>query len=261
MKLKIYQADAFADKLFSGNPAAVCPLDKWLEDTILQKIAMENNLSETAFFVKEGDGFQIRWFTPKAEVDLCGHATLATAFILFGLLNYKKEKVSFQSRSGLLTVTKNDNWLTLNFPADTVEQIAITDELLQCFDKKPVEGYRGRDDFMLVFSSREEIEKIKPDFKKIAQFDKRGIIITARGSDTDFVSRYFAPAFGIDEDPATGSAHTTLTPYWSKKLGKKELNARQLSERGAFLKCRLLNNRVEISGQAVLYMTGEILIQ
>lgn len=258
MKQKIYQIDAFADKVFSGNPAAVCPLDKWLSDDIMQKIAVENNLSETAFFVKTEKGFQIRWFTPKVEVPLCGHATLAAAYVLFELLNYDKNLIHFQSKSGELTVSKNDNWLTLNFPTDKIERIEISDELLKCFDKKPNEIYIGREDFMFVFSEQKDIENIQPDFTRIAQFENRGIIITARGNDTDFVSRYFAPYFGINEDPATGSTHTTLTTYWATQLNKTELTARQLSERGAYFKCKYLNERVEICGQAKLYLIGEI---
>jgi PhzF family phenazine biosynthesis protein len=260
MQLKIYQVDAFADKVFGGNPAAICPLEKWLPDDVMQKIAMENNLAETAFYIPEGHGFHIRWFTPKAEVNLCGHATLATAFVLFELLNYQGNAVSFQSRSGELKVTKNKNMLTLNFPTDKIQKEEINESMLKCFDKKPVEVYSGRDDFMFIYNSQYEIENIKPDFNSIAAFKKRGIIITAKGNDCDFVSRYFAPAFGINEDPVTGSAHTTLTPYWTKKLGKTDLTAVQLSERKGHLKCKFLDDRVEISGEAKLYMTGEIFV-
>lgn len=261
MKLKIYQVDAFTDKIFSGNPAAVCPLDKWLSDDFLQKIAMENNLAETAFFIQLENVFHIRWFTPKAEVDLCGHATLATALVLFELLNYDGNIISFQSRSGILTVQKNNEWYNLNFPIDKIEKIEITHQLAECFDKNPIEAYQGLADYMLVFTNQNEIENANPDLNKIAQFKKRGIIITAKGNDVDFVSRYFAPAYGINEDPVSGSAHTTLTPYWAKKLNKNEFNAIQLSERRGFLKCRYLNGRVEISGQGKLYLTGEIFVE
>ena len=257
MKISIYIVDAFASKRFTGNPAAVCPLDNWLNDSILQNIAAENNLAETAFFIKTDNGFHIRWFTPKAEVDLCGHATLATAYTLFELLNYKQDVISFQSRSGILTVKKQNDWLTLNFPVDKIEKTG-TDPFHLCFDKEPIEAYQGLADFMLVFSDQQSIETMKPNLEQIAKFEKRGIIITAKGNDTDFVSRYFAPAYGINEDPVTGSAHTTLTPYWSNKLGKIILTAKQLSQRGGFLKCSLLNDRVEISGQAALYLKGEI---
>ena len=258
MKLKIYQVDAFTDKVFGGNPAAICPLEKWLPDNVMQRIAMENNLAETAFYIPEGNGFHIRWFTPKAEVNLCGHATLATAYVLFDVLNYQSNSVSFESRSGLLTVTKNKNMLTLNFPTDNIQPVEVNDALLKCFDLKPVEIYSGRDDFMFIYNSQSEVENIKPDFNAIAGFKKRGIIITAKGNDFDLVSRYFAPAFGIKEDPVTGSAHTTLTPYWTKKLGKTELTAMQLSERKGFLQCKYLDDRVEISGEAKLYLVGEI---
>jgi PhzF family phenazine biosynthesis protein len=261
MKISIFQVDAFADKVFSGNPAAVCPLDSWLEDKILQHIAAENNLAETAFFVKTGEDFHIRWFTPKAEVDLCGHATLAAAFVLLECLGYEKDSISFQSRSGLLTVSKNNSWLTLNFPADRTTQIDISPMLSSCFDKIPIEAWKGLTDFMLVFESQEDIESIQPDLQEIASLKARGIIVTAAGNDCDFVSRFFAPAVGINEDPVTGSAHTTLTPYWSRRLNKTALTARQLSERGGYLKCELLQDgRVEISGQAALYMKGEIFI-
>ena len=260
MPQKIYQVDAFTDKVFSGNPAAVCPLTEWLSDVLLQNIAMENNLAETAFYVATDTGFHIRWFTPKAEVNLCGHATLATAFVLFNVLGYEQQMIRFQSRSGELTVTKKGDWFTLNFPTDTIEQIPITDVFLSCFDKKPEKIFRGKDDYLFIYGSQFDIETIQPDFAQIARFDKRGIIITAAGTTTDFVSRYFAPAFGINEDPVTGSAHTTLTPYWTQQLNKTELSALQLSERTGYLKCTYLNTRTEISDQAKLYLTGEIYI-
>ena len=258
MKIPLYQVDAFADRVFSGNPAAVCPLESWPGDATLQSIAAENNLSETAFFVRTGDGFHIRWFTPKSEVDLCGHATLATAYVIFNILHYQAGPLSFQSRSGILTVTKKDDWIALNFPADRIERIEISKEYASCFDKSPVEGYRGRSDLMFVFSHRQEVEDVGPDFSRIARLRERGVIVTARGTDTDFVSRFFAPAESINEDPVTGSAHTTLTPYWSGRLGKTELTARQLSERGGYLKCALLGDRVEISGRAAFFLSGEI---
>lgn len=259
-KLEFFQVDAFADRVFKGNPAAVCPLDTWLEDSTLQNIAAENNLAETAFFVPENDGFHIRWFTPKIEVDLCGHATLASAHVLFELLGFKKDVLSFQSRSGVLSVTKNKEWYTLNFPADRVTKIEFNQVLKACFDIKPIEAYRGSTDLMLVFEDQHDIEAIKPDFGKITECRARGIIITSKGNTTDFVSRFFAPAVGINEDPVTGSAHTTLTPYWSARLGKQDLTAMQLSTRGGFLKCTLLKERVLISGQAVLFLRGEISI-
>ena len=258
--MKIYQVDAFTDTVFSGNPAAVCPLDTWLDDKTLQNIAAENNLAETAFFVKTNEGFHIRWFTPKAEVDLCGHATLATAYVLFQEMGYSDNTLSFDSRSRILTVTKNQEWLTLNFPVDQFHPIELTSELISCFDSTPTEAYKGLTDYMLVFPHIQDIQTINPDLSKIALLDARGVIVTAKGTDTDFVSRFFAPAVGVNEDPVTGSAHTTLAPYWSAQLRKTELTARQISERGGYLRCKLINDRVEISGQAALYLTGEISI-
>ena len=258
-KVEIFQVDAFTDRVFSGNPAAVCPLDTWLDDSSLQKIAAENNLAETAFFVRSDDVYRIRWFTPKSEVDLCGHATLASACVLFEHLGFREEVLSFQSRSGVLTVTKNKEWYTLNFPADKIDEIELSATLKSCFDKKPVAAFRGSTDIMLVFSDQNEIQAIKPNLGKIAEYRARGVIVTARGIETDFVSRFFAPAVGIDEDPVTGSAHTTLTPYWAKQIGKSDLTAMQISPRGGFLKCSLVKDRVLISGQAVLFLRGEIM--
>ena len=258
MRIKIYQVDAFTNQLFGGNPAAVCPLENWLEDKLMQNIAAENNLAETAFFIKKGNGFHIRWFTPKAEVDLCGHATLAAAWILFNKLNFTGKTISFDSRSGILTVEKNNDWLTLNFPLDKIKPVPLTSELNSCFSGKATESFLGQADYLLVFSSQKEIENAIPNLTRIATFKSRGIIITAKGDKEDFVSRYFAPSFGIDEDPVTGSAHTTLVAYWSEKLNKNEFTAKQISERGGFLKLKRLNDRVEISGQAVSYLEGEI---
>nr|WP_294936664.1 PhzF family phenazine biosynthesis protein [uncultured Flavobacterium sp.] len=261
MKIKLFQVDAFAGELFSGNPAAVCPLENWLPETLMQNIAAENNLSETAFFIKEKEGFHIRWFTPTAEVDLCGHATLATAHVLFNHLNYPEDSVTFQSRSGFLSVRKEKEYLTLDFPTDTYKQIAIPSFLNEAFNIKPIEAYKGVLDYMLVFKNQQEIEAIIPDLNLIAQAESRGAIITAPGYNSDFVSRYFAPQFGIPEDPVTGSAHTILTPYWSKKLGKKELSAIQLSKRKGHLTCTYLNERVDITGQAKTYLIGEIEVE
>lgn len=260
MKLQLFQVDAFTNTLFSGNPAAVCPLESWLSEELMQKIAAENNLAETAFFVKEAEGFRIRWFTPTAEVDLCGHATLASAHILYNHLNYQDDILSFQSRSGLLSVKKNGKFLTLNFPTDTYQEITIPEFLSAAFSIKPVATYKGVLDYMLVFKSQEEIEAIQPDLNLIAKAASRGAIITAPGRDCDFVSRYFAPQFGIPEDPVTGSAHTILTPYWSEKLGKTELSAIQLSKRKGYLNCSYRGDRVEITGEAITYLTGEISI-
>ena len=249
MKLPLYQVDAFAEKLFSGNPAAVCPLGEWLPDKLMQQIAMENNLAETAFFVKEPNGYRIRWFTPKAEVDLCGHATLATAHVMFAHEGFSGSEIAFQSRSGELRVRKNGDLLTLNFPTDTIERVALTPELAACFPIRPTEAWKGKVDFMLVFESESIISILQPDLRAISRLGTRGAIVTAKGDKADFVSRYFAPQYGIDEDPVTGSAHTTLTPYWAERLGKKEMNAVQLSARKGQLHCVLLGDRVEISGK------------
>jgi PhzF family phenazine biosynthesis protein len=259
MKQKIYQVDAFTDQVFSGNPAAVCPLAEWIPDELMQSIAMENNLAETAFFVREGDQHVIRWFTPKLEVDLCGHATLASAFILFSLENYPGNTIQFLSpRSGLLSVTRTGDLLTLNFPADYPVEIELPESLGAGFDIRPQATLKGKTDYLLVFENEKQIREMQPDFRQIAKSGARGVIITARGEEADFVSRFFAPQSGIDEDPVTGSAHTTLTPFWAEKLGKKELKAIQLSERKGHLHCKALGDRVKISGRARLYMEGMI---
>jgi PhzF family phenazine biosynthesis protein len=259
MKYKIYQIDAFAEKVFSGNPAAVCLLDEWLDDDVLQKIAMENNLSETAFFVKRGNFYEIRWFTPTMEVDLCGHATLASAYVLFHHENHKQNCIHFYSpKSGELTVTKQNELLTLNFPTDNYKNIPISEPLTAGFEQQPVEALKGKTDYVLVFEREEQIKNMKINLSAISKLDKQGVIITAKGDEVDFVSRYFGPQCGIDEDPVTGSAHTTLTPYWAKKLNKIELVAVQLSKRKGYLQCKHLGDRVEISGQGKLYLIGEI---
>ena len=259
MTQKIYQVDAFANEIFSGNPAAVCPLEGWLSDDILQKIAMENNLAETAFYVKQGDQYQLRWFTPTVEVDLCGHATLAAAFVLFNHENHVGDTILFHSvRSGILTVTKKEDWLALNFPTDKLEQAELTPQLTAGFNIAPRLAFKGKTDYMLVFENEEEIVQIIPSYDEIAKVKARGIIVTAKGDHADFVSRFFAPAAGVNEDPVTGSAHTTLIPYWAKRLGKSDLAAIQLSQRKGYLHCKYLNDRVEISGQGKLYLTGEI---
>jgi PhzF family phenazine biosynthesis protein len=262
MKLKIYQLDAFTDKIFCGNPAAVCPLDKWLPDEVMQNIAMENNLAETAFFVKNNERFEIRWFTPTVEVDLCGHATLASAAVIYNYQNYKGDVITFISqRSGILTVTKKENLLTLDFPSDKFERVELSPQLIACFNSQPLEAYKGKTDVMLVFNTEDEIRKLVPDIPAISRIKARGIIVTAPGVEVDFVSRFFGPQSGIDEDPVTGSAHTTLTPYWAQKTGKSELSAIQLSARKGFLKCAYHGDRVKISGQAKTYLQGEITVE
>jgi PhzF family phenazine biosynthesis protein len=262
MKQKIYQVDTFTDQLFSGNPAAVCPLNEWLSDELLQNIAMENNLAETAFYVKHGNEYEIRWFTPKVEVDLCGHATLAAAYVLFTIENYPDRVISFHSpRSGKLTVTKSNDVFALNFPGDMFERIPIVKELISGFDLLPIIALKGKTDFVLVFENETQIKGINVDLTQIAKLPGRGVIITAKGDHVDFVSRFFAPQSGINEDPVTGSAHTTLAPYWSNLLGKTELTAIQLSERKGYLHCKVSGDRVEISGHAKLYMVGEIYLE
>ena len=260
MMLRLFQIDAFTDKVFGGNPAAVIPLDKWLPDETMQKIGMENNLSETAFFVKEKDHFHIRWFTPLAEVDLCGHATLATAYVIFNHLSYGDPVVKFQSRSGVLTVKKEKDLLTLDFPTDVIAKVEAPEALLKAFSEKPKECWKGKTDFMLVFDNESHVLSANPDMRLINSQDARGVIITAPGNDVDFVSRFFAPQCGVDEDPVTGSAHTTLTPYWGNVLHKTNLSARQVSKRGGQLECEWKNDRTLISGKAVTYMIGEITI-
>ena len=257
-ELTMYQVDAFTNSLFKGNPAAVCPLTEWISEETMQSIASENNLSETAFFVKKEDFYEIRWFTPVAEVDLCGHATLASAFVLFFMDNIPQDKIIFKAKKHELSVIKNVNIMTLDFPSNTLSKIDITDDLIEPFNFKPIEAYKASNDILLVFSNEEEIKNLKPNFTKISNINTRGIIVTAKGENCDFVSRFFAPKFGINEDPVTGSAHTTLIPYWSKILGKKKMTAKQLSKRGGDLLCEFHEDRVKIAGEAVLYMEGKI---
>lgn len=258
MKIKMYQVDAFAGALFSGNPAAVCILEKWLPEILMQNIAMENNLSESAFVVKENENYHIRWFTPKAEVALCGHATLASGHVIFNHLNDPKSEISFQSLSGELKVRKDGKDLILNFPTDSIREIEIPENIVEAIGLSPVGACKGRTDYMLIYQDQSQIEKIQPDFRKLKETNARGIMVTAPGKESDFVSRFFAPAVGVNEDPVTGSAHTSLIPYWSEKLGKKEMTAIQLSSRQGYLKCRQLGDRVEIGGNAVTYLVGEI---
>ena len=260
MKVKFYQVDAFSDKLFGGNPAGVCPLEEWLPENVMQNIAFENNLAETAFFVPNGADFELRWFTPLSEVDLCGHATLATSHVIFNHLGYSREKIVFHSRSGELTVRQEDDLLVLNFPADITKKIEIDEEIYKGIGKKPLEMYKGKTDYMLVYETQKDIEEISPDFNLIVKSKARGVMCTAKGDEVDFVSRFFAPFVGINEDPVTGSAHTTMIPYWAGKLGKKELTAMQLSKRKGKLYCKLINGRVEIAGNAVTYLEGSIKI-
>jgi PhzF family phenazine biosynthesis protein len=261
MEIKIYQVDAFTDKLFAGNPAAVCPLASWLPDQVMQNIALENNLAETAFFVHEKEGLRIRWFTPAVEVDLCGHATLASAYVLFNKEGHQGNTVTFNSRSGPLTVTRNGNLLTLNFPADKIEEVQLSDELTAGFNLKPSKAWKGKTDYMLVFDNEKQIRALAPDLRQVAKVKARGVIVTAKGDQVDFVSRFFGPQAGVDEDPVTGSAHTTLIPYWAGVLKKNKLSAIQCSNRGGTLTCELKGDRVDISGTGRLFMEGRIYLE
>jgi len=260
-KIKIFQVDAFISDLFKGNPAAVCLLEQWLHDERMQSIANENNLSETAFIVRKGDYFEIRWFTPTVEVDLCGHATLASAYVIFNHTDFTADEIIFHSpRSGELRVRKDGKKLYLDFPADEFAQCDHLSEITKGIGLNPLELYRGKTDYMAVLASEEEVLCIQPDFEAIAKLDARGLIVTAPGNGVDFVSRFFGPQSGVNEDPVTGSAHTTLTPYWSAKLGKSELVAKQISARGGDLHCRNAGSRIFIGGEAQLFLTGEICI-
>jgi len=260
MKLKLYQIDAFADQVFSGNPAAVCLLENWLDDETMQQIAAENNLAETAFLVKKGDGHGIRWFTPSVEVALCGHATLAAALVLFRYYKVTGSKIIFYTEQrGELSVQLGENdLLTLDFPADTITEVQPLDSLNHAIGKVPLKTFKGKTDYLLIFENQGAIEELKPNFHLLSQEDVRGVIVSAEGAQADFVSRFFAPGSGIDEDPVTGSAHTTLTPYWSNRLGKTRLRAEQLSQRGGKLVCEDHGDRIKISGNAVPYLIGEI---
>lgn len=259
--LKIYQVDAFTSELFKGNPAAVCPLKKWLPDETMQAIAAENNLSETAFFIPGEDGYDLRWFTPTTEVDLCGHATLATAHVLFEELDHEGIGVLFNTKSGMLTVTKIDPGMRMDFPIDVPKELAGNTLINEGIGITPEKVLKGKSDYLAVLNSQEALEKIQPNFSIIAKLKSRGLVVTAPGRDVDFVSRCFFPQSGVDEDPVTGSAHTMLTPYWSEVLKKDTLSAKQLSTRGGKLVCALEDNRIKLYGQAKTYMRGEIEVE
>lgn len=259
MKIQVYQVDAFSDHIFGGNPAAVVPLDEWLPDDVMQNIARENNLSETAFFVPEGAGYRIRWFTPTVEVNLCGHATLSAAHVLFTHLAFRGDVIRFSSVSGDLSVGRKGDVYLLDFPADVPQPVQAETLLLNCFDRPPSEIFKGKADYLMVFEDQDYVRNVLPNLEAIETLDAEGVIITAPGTDdSDFVSRFFAPQLGIPEDPVTGSAHTLLVPYWSHRLGKKELFARQVSQRGGDLWCQMENDRALIGGRAVTYLRGEI---
>ncbi len=257
MKLKQYQVDAFTDKVFGGNPAAVIPLSSWLDDSLLQAIAEENNLSETAFFVSTENGFHLRWFTPVKEVRQCGHATLAAAHVIFDILGYSKQVILFETLSGKLLVEKKGEGLEMDFPSCPPTAIEPSETLVQALGLRPMEVLVA-DDYVAVFDSEATICGIVPNQYLLGQLDFRGVIITAPGVDVDFVSRFFAPKYGIPEDPVTGSAHCELAPYWANKLGKNILTAKQVSKRGGNITCEVKADRVFLSGRAVTFMEAEI---
>jgi len=257
MRIPYYEVDAFTGRVFGGNPAGVCPLQRWLADDFLQSIAAENNLAETAFLVKSGDDYDLRWFTPLLEVDLCGHATLASAFVLFSELGCTGSGIRFHTRSGSLTAIRQADIIELAFPARPPKPCSAPEDLVRGLGRQPREVLKSRD-FVAVYDSQADVAALKPDFALIARLDCLGVIVTARGDDSDFVSRFFAPKAGIPEDPVTGSAHSSLIPFWAERLRKTELFARQISRRGGELYCKHLGERVLIGGRAVIYCRGEL---
>lgn len=264
MTLPIYQVDAFSIGPFTGNPAAVVPLDEWLSDDLLQAIAMENNLSETAYFVSAGDNYQIRWFTPTIEVALCGHATLASAKVLFDEMGYPSDTITFESKSGPLYVSQHEGRIVLDFPQDVIRQ---TDEYQSAVEEalgaKIEEMYIGKSDYMCVLQDEHSIRSLSPDFHKLRSIDCRGLLVTSVADehrDYHVISRCFYPQSGIDEDPVTGSAHTTIVPYWAHRLNRTTIEAYQASHRGGRLSCEIVADRIRLAGNAELYMTGEIIV-
>jgi PhzF family phenazine biosynthesis protein len=256
--LRMYQVDAFADRVFTGNPAAVVPLAAWLPDAVMQAIAAENNLAETAFFSAEGDRFRLRWFTPVAEVDLCGHATLASADVLYRLLGYAGPVVTFESRSGPLVVSREGDRYAMDFPAMTPVPCAPPPAFREALGVEPVETLRAMD-HVVVLESEAQVRALAPDLSRLRALDLRGVCVTARGDDVDFVSRFFAPNYGIDEDPVTGSAHCALTPYWAQRLGTPRLLGYQASARGGTVRVEHKGTRVRLAGHAVTVFTAELL--
>ena len=259
MKIPLYQVDAFTSEIFKGNPAAVCILDEWPDDACLQAIAAENNVPETAFLIKDDRAYEIRWFSPSTEIALCGHATLASAFILFNFLHWPENKIRFQTRqSGVLTVIQKEGLLEMDFPARPPTEQKTSDGLTDALGHRPVAVLGSAEDMLVVFDDERTVREISPDLLLLARGEQRGTIVTAPGNECDFVSRFFAPRVGIPEDPVTGSAHCVLIPYWSRRLGKKKLHARQISERGGELFCEDHGERVTIAGRTVLYLEGMI---
>ncbi|WP_107926019.1 PhzF family phenazine biosynthesis protein [Lysinibacillus parviboronicapiens] len=258
--MKYYVVDAFAEKIFEGNPAGVCIMEDWLSEDMMQEIASENNLSETAFAVKKGhkDHYHLRWFTPGGEIDLCGHATLATAYVITNYYEKELEKIRFQTKSGELVVLKNSNLYELDFPSIKVEEYTLTNQMVEALGIKPIETYIGRD-LVFVLEKEEDVLNLSPDFAKLALFPEGlAVFVTAEGNEVDFVSRAFWPKLQVNEDPVCGSAHCSLIPFWSKRLGKNDMIARQLSKRGGTLYCKYNEDRVKISGSAVLYSIADL---
>lgn len=257
-KIKLYQVDAFANELFTGNPAAVCILKQWESNHLMQSIAAENNLAETAFVVPSHNRYEIRWFTPTVEVDLCGHATLASAYVLLNCYGLNTPELIFDSKSGPLKVTRQNDVYFLDFPSDVLTGSDLHNQIKACTGFMPVEVYKGKSDYIAVLSNESDVRSVEPFISEILKLDSRGLIITAKGQEVDFVSRFFGPQVGINEDPVTGSAHTSLIPLWSQKLGIIDMTARQLSTRGGELICKYLGDRCLIGGKAKLYLTGEL---
>lgn len=262
MNLTIYQVDAFTKRVFAGNPAAVCPLQERLADDVMQQIALENNLSETAFFVKENGVYAIRWFTPTIEIDLCGHATLASAFVIFNHLSETESVINLHShRSGNLSVEKQGDVLILDFPSHPPVECDLPEAIAEIIGATPVKSWEAQGNMlMLLFESEDEIKSLQPNMSALSELAYDEVIVTAKGTDSDFVSRLFAPRIGIPEDPVTGTTHCSLIPYWAEKIGKEKLYARQISARGGELFCELNGDRVKIGGNAILYLKGEIYV-
>lgn len=259
MNLTMYQIDAFAENVFEGNPAAVVPLDDWLPDSKMQLIAQENNLSETAFFVKDDSRFHLRWFTPVSEVKICGHATLASAYVLFNELGYSEERIDFKTLSGVLSVSRDEDILTLALPNLNPAACETPDVLKNAFSSQPVECLKS-EDYVVVFRKEDALQNIKVDFDQLKKLDLRGVAITSESDEYDFIVRFFAPKFGIPEDPVTGSAFCQLAPYWATKLNKTSFHSKQVSPRGGWVICELAGNSVRLSGKAVKYMSATIRI-
>jgi PhzF family phenazine biosynthesis protein len=257
-ELPIYQIDAFASAPFTGNPAAVCPLQRWLDEEVMQAIAAENNLSETAFFVGSGDCYALRWFTPAVEIDLCGHATLASAYVILDLLRAGTGPLRFATRSGELVVSREGELLAMDFPAQRPSPCEAPQALIEGLGQVPLETRAGGHKYLAVFDDEATVRALAPDFRRLADCHPFGVIATAPGRASDFVSRYFAPSYGIDEDPVTGSAHCVLTPYWAERTGKAELLGHQISRRGGEVHCRDAGERVIIAGRCARYLTGKI---